>query len=886
MAHRVSAASPGEQPEGTARQAVCGGIAGTQPAADYSTTPRLTPAPPLMPLFPRIVATRRPSASAPSVRSLLTQFAVVAFLVVGTALVLGTLAVDAVIRRVEQEGISDHLTRARLAFDRLARRAQQQVADYAFWDETVRLAQNPEAPGATGFFRRNFVEWMPPNRYEFIELLNGRRESAFEWLASPQVRRPSVAKSAEFLDSLARAEGVGGYVREGGALYLVGGAAVHPSRRAGDLVGGRVRGYLVIGRVMHGEALDRMQEDLQFGMQILPPDAPVPNSPEHTATYANGDSIHAYFSLAGVTGGSAATIQLSQTRTDLRRISGWTIYGAVLGLLFGAGAFLIVWLYGRRLLITPLRFIASEIEAMHGRGELAEVTSAPPSEEWALFLSTFNETVRSLRDSEQRYRALFDRATDPYFLLDTTTDLVVDANPAAAALIGEPRERLVGASLPVILRAQPANRNAVRVRRPDGTVQTWGVAETVVTLGERRLLLAAYRDLTDREAMAQSQKMDAIGSLAGGIAHDFNNLMGSVLAGVRVARGAFPGDRRGAAALDAIEHAGRRAAELTRQLVGVTRHEPLVRVPVDVGAAIANIERMCASTFDRRIRIVVNVRQRLPAVEGDPGQVEQALLNLCINARDAMPDGGTLRLSASTERLDSDAALRIRDIQPGLYVVVSVADDGIGMSDDVKQRIFEPFFTTKNSGEGTGLGLAMVYGFVRSVSGTIVVDSTPGSGTRFDLYLPASPSDAAPRTPLLERLGRPSAPRAEHERPTVLLADDEAGLREMLRMVLEHEGYHVLEAANGEEAIALVASHPQEIGAVLLDVQMPVLGGLEAYARIRAIVPHLPVMLGTGFVGSAELSALRDAGADDLVTKPYEMRDLLDRFARMTSART
>jgi signal transduction histidine kinase/CheY-like chemotaxis protein/sensor domain CHASE-containing protein len=865
---------------------VCRGIAGAHPGADYSTTPPPKPAPPPMPLSPRIAATRRLSANAPSVRSLLTQFAVVAFLVVGTALVLGTLAVDAVIRRVEHEEISDDLTRARLAFERLGRRARQQVEDYAFWDETVRFAQNPESAGATGFFRRNFVEWLPRNDYEFIELLDGHRESAFEWLASPQVRMPSVAKSTIFLDSLARAESVGGYVREGDALYLVGGAAVHPSRRADGRSGGSARGYLVIGRTMHGEALNALQEDLQLGVSILPPRTPLPDNPQHAEPYARGDSIHAYFALAGLTGARAAVIQLSDSRSDLRRISGWTIYGAVLGLLFGAGAFLIVWLYGRRLLITPLRFIASEIEAMHGRGELAEVTSAPPSEEWALFLSTFNETVRSLRDSEQRYGALFDRATDPYFLLDTNTDLVVDANPAAAALIGEPRERLVGAPLPLILRAQPANRNAVRVRRPDGTVQTWGVVETVVTLGERRLLLAAYRDLTDREAMAHSQKMDAIGSLAGGIAHDFNNLMGSVLAGVRVARGAFPDDRRGAAALDAIEHAGRRAAELTRQLVGVTRHEPLVRVPVDVGAAIANIERMCASTFDRRIRIVVDIGQRLPAVEGDPGQVEQALLNLCINARDAMPDGGTLRLSARTERLDANAALRIRDIQPGLYVVVSVADDGIGMSDDVKQRIFEPFFTTKNSGEGTGLGLAMVYGFVRSASGTIVVDSTPRSGTRFDLYLPASQSDAALKTPLPEILSKPSVPRAAHERPTVLLADDEAGLREMLRMVLEHEGYDVLEAANGEEAIALVASHPHAITAVLLDVQMPVLGGLEAYARIRATVPHLPVILGTGFVGSAELSALRDAGADDLITKPYEMRALLDRFARITAART
>src|SRR5579862_8118325 len=569
-----------------------------------------------------------------------------------------------------------------------------------------------------------------------------------------------------------------------------------------------------------------------------------------------------------------------------RRIGKWTIYGAVVGLLFGAAAFSMVWLYGRRLLITPLRFIAAEMEAMHVRGELSEVASAPPSEEWALFLSTFNETVRSLRDSELRYGALFDRAADPYFLLDAGTGLVVDANPAAAALVGEPRERLVGAPLPLILRAQPENGNAIRVRRPDGTVQTWGVVETIVTLGERRLQLAAYRDLTDREALAQSQKMDAIGSLAGGIAHDFNNLMGSVLAGVRVARGALPSDARGAAALDAIEHAGRRAAELTRQLVGVTRHEPLLRVPVDVRGAIANIERMCASTFDRRIRIVVDVPPRLPAVEGDPGQVEQALLNLCINARDAMPEGGVLRLAARVEALEAEAALRIRDIQAGVYVVLSVSDDGVGMNDDVKKRIFEPFFTTKHSGEGTGLGLAMVYGFVRSAGGTIVVDSAPASGARFDLYLPASGAHVVAPSAPDEPSVQPVQDQARAERPWILLADDEAGLREMLRMVLEQEGYEVLEASNGDEAIALVEAHLERLAAVLLDVQMPVLGGIEAHARIRAIAPQLPVILGTGYVGSAELAALRDIGADDLITKPYEMRDLLERLARLTAVRT
>jgi signal transduction histidine kinase/CheY-like chemotaxis protein/sensor domain CHASE-containing protein len=818
---------------------------------------------------------------APSARSILNRFAIVAFLVVGVTLAAGKLAIDAVIKGVDLADQRDDLTRARLAFNRLASRARQQVQDYAFWDETVRLAQNPAAPGATGFFHRNFVEWLPRNDYEFIDLLDEKRGSAFEWSASPEVRRPAELTSPTFLNHLAREGSVAGYVRDGRDLFLVAASAVRPSGRSSGGATQGVRGFLVVGGTLRGEMLHALERDLQLVIRVLPSDTPLPDTPLHAETYARGDSVRILFRLTNMTGDFAAVIAVMDTRVQQHRFSVWTLYGELFAIFLCAVAFFLVWLYGRRLLITPLSAIALEIVGMHGRGELSPIASPAPSAEWALFLSTFNDTVRSLRDTEQRYGALFDRAVDPYFLLDAPSGRVVDANPAAASLTGESRDKMVGALLPEMLRAQPAS-DTIRVRRPDGTVQTWGVAETDVTIGDRHLVLAAYRDLTGREALAQSQKMEAVGSLAGGIAHDFNNLMGSVLAGVRVARGSLDADRRASAALDAIEHAGRRAAELTKQLLGVSRHEPFVRRPVDVGAAIANMQRMCESTFDARIRISVEVPDRLPAVDGDAGQIEQALLNLCINARDAMPQGGTLRLGARVERVDDEAALTIRDIQPGLFVVVSVADDGVGMSDDIKQRIFEPFFTTKSSGQGTGLGLAMVYGLAHSAGGTIVVDSAPGAGSRFHMYLPASHA-SVPAVPLHAAVTMPS--RAGGERPAIILADDEAGLREMLRMVLEHEGYEVIEAANGEEAIARFGERRDDVAAVLLDVQMPVLGGLEAYTRIRAMSPLTPVILGTGYVGDAERAAIREAGADDMLLKPYEMRDLLDRLARVAATR-
>jgi signal transduction histidine kinase/CheY-like chemotaxis protein/sensor domain CHASE-containing protein len=822
----------------------------------------------------------RTSPRAPSVRRLLTQFSIVAFLTVGTVLGLGKLAVDAVITRVELEETRDAVTRTHAAFDRLSRRALQQVSDYAFWDETVRLAQDAKAPEAAGFFRRNFVHWLPRNDYEFIALLDGSRKPVFEWTAVSGASIPSIATSPGFLDQLGASGATGGFIRDGDRLYLVGGA---PTSSRPDAA---TRGFLVIGRAMSPALLDSIAIARQLTLRILSAEATVRTDMPAGETFANGDSVRISFPLIGINGARAAVIDVVDERSELHRISHWTTIGVLLGVLFAGVASLLVWMYGRRLLIEPLGSISVEIDDMHRKGELAEVASAPPSAEWALFVETFNETVRSLRDSEQRYRTLFDHSVDPYFLLDADSHAVIDANPAAVALVGETPGTLIGDPLPESLRPAPSQSDLVRVRRSDGTLLTWGLVETDFTIGARRLTLVAYRDLTDREALAQSQKMEAIGSLAGGIAHDFNNLMGAVLAGVDVARRAMPNDRRAEAALDAIGHAGSRAAELTSQLLGVSAREPLRRTPLNVTAAIANTERICGATFDRRIRIVTRVDDGLPAVEGDAGQLEQALLNLCINARDAMPAGGTLTMRAQRATIDVQAALVMRDIAPGEYVIVSVADDGVGMDDAVKQRIFEPFFTTKERGKGTGLGLAMVFAFARNVGGALTVDSSPGEGARFDLYLHAS---LLPPTPIAPRrhsgaISTRNALDARDAAPLILLVDDEAGLREMLRMVLEFEGFAVREAEHGEAAVRCVQEEGSAIAAMLLDVQMPVMNGVDAYARIRAIAPELPIVLGTGFVGDAELDALRATGADDLLTKPYDIPALIARLHRLTAA--
>lgn len=827
------------------------------------------------------VSQARPTVSAPSVRRLLSQFAALAFVVLGSGLLMAKLAADAVIARVEQDEIRDKLVQSQLAMDRAVRRARQQVEDYAFWDETVRLAQHPRESEASGFFRRNFVDLVPRTDFSFIDLLDADRKSAFAWSVAPGTARPRFALSPALLDRVQHEESVGGYVRDGDTVYLLAAAAVRHAPGSSDA--GTIRGYLLIGKPVDAHVLAALPTASLFTTALRPTDTPLPPNANHDEFYALGDSVRVSYVLPGLDGRATAIVELRDSRSGIDRISHWTLYGALIALLFGAAAFLAVWRYGQRLLIAPLHAVAEEMEGMHQKGELIEVHSAAPSAEWELFLSTFNTTVRSLRDSEQRYRTLFDHSVDPYFLLDAERGTILDANPAAIALTEMPLSKLVGAPLPEFLRDGASRAlGVVRVRRPDGSVQSWGVAETPVEIAGRHVILAAYRDLTDREALAQSQKMDAIGSLAGGLAHDFNNLMGSVLAGVRVARSSGHEDPRGRTALDTIEHAARRAAELTRQLLGVSRHEPLVRGIVDVRTAMVNVQRLCSNAFDARIHLGVQLPALLPSVESDQAQLEQALLNLCINARDAMPNGGELRLEAGEETLSSSAA-EARGLRAARYVTLRVQDTGEGMTEEVQRRIFEPFFTTKERGKGTGLGLAMVYGFARNAGGMVHVDSAPGAGSTIEIWLPA----VGEAMPVVIEETAPAAtagPVGDPGRPLVLLADDEAGLREMLRMVLEHEGFEVAEAANGREAVNIVRTRGEALTAVLLDVQMPELDGVAALEEIRAIAPTLPVMLGTGYVGDEDLSALRTAGSDELLTKPYDIRALIDRLKRFAIA--
>ena len=355
----------------------------------------------------------------------------------------------------------------------------------------------------------------------------------------------------------------------------------------------------------------------------------------------------------------------------------------------------------------------------------------------------------------------------------------------------------------------------------------------------------------------QAQKMQALGLLAGGIAHDFNNMLTVIFGRAQVLLDRLPKDARARQDADAIGEAAERAATLTRQLLAFSRKQLLERCTLDLNRVIADMAQMLRRLIGENITVVTALAQSAAWVNVDRGQLEQVILNLAVNARDAMPGGGQLTLT--TESVDSDGA----DALPsGRFVALVVSDTGVGMDAATRERIFEPFFTTKPVGAGTGLGLATVYGVVEQHGGHIAVDSAPGRGTTFRVYLP-SMDEPAPQAvmPLV-------MPRTGSE--TILVAEDDPAVRALATDMLREHGYTVLAAADGEEALLVAECHAAPIHLLLTDVMMPRMNGLELARAFGSIRPHARVLYMTGY---AEMPAAADG---IIVQKPFSVFVLMD----------
>jgi PAS domain S-box-containing protein len=509
-----------------------------------------------------------------------------------------------------------------------------------------------------------------------------------------------------------------------------------------------------------------------------------------------------------------------------------------------------------------------------------------------------SEAERQRARSERRFRALAEHSSDAIHLLDPA-GVVLYAGGATHKVLGLRTHELIGrrlhsivddvdgASLDAALRECAARPGApitreLRLAGGDGGART---VEAVVASHlhdpDVAAIVATCRDVTARRAfeadLLQTQKMEAVGRLAGGIAHDFNNLLSAILGFAKLAKDGLPAADPVRDDMDGIIAAADRAAQLTRQLLSFSRKQHLEPRVIDPSAHIAGFERILRRVIPEHVVLDLRLSPRVPPIKVDPTHFEQALINLVINARDAMLTGGALTIETGRVVLEEAAVRRARRLRPGRFVVVTVRDTGTGMSDEVRERIFEPFFTTKPREQGTGLGLAMVLGFVEQSGGQIDVETSPGAGTAMRLYFPPSDEQPAPADTL-----RPAGVKTGSE--TVLVVDDNDAVRQVLRAALLRLGYSVLEAHHPGEALLVAEQHAGPIDLLITDVVMPRMSGPTLADRLGRQRPDLRVLFISGYAHGEFGPCGPAAPTRDVLVKPFtpqalasKVRELLDR---------
>jgi PAS domain S-box-containing protein len=504
-----------------------------------------------------------------------------------------------------------------------------------------------------------------------------------------------------------------------------------------------------------------------------------------------------------------------------------------------------------------------------------------------------------MRKSEERFRRLSDSNTIGIVIADLSGNSL-EANDAYLDMLGYTREELLAGKVNwnELTPAEHRGRDQVAVEelqrtgiaspwekellRKDGTRVPVLIGVAMLKASEGSVI-AYIVDLTERrqleEQFRQAQKMEAVGQLAGGVAHDFNNLL-TVILGYSdlLAAKLEPGSLQ-LEELDEIRTAGERAASLTRQLLAFSRQQVLERKVLDVNELIADVEKMLGRLIGEDIDLVTVLSPALPRVLADAGQLEQVIMNLAVNARDAMPRGGRLTIETANVELDEAYGRLHAAVQPGSYVMIAVSDTGVGMNGETLAHMFEPFFTTKERGKGTGLGLATVYGIVKQSGGYVWVYSEVGKGTTFKVYLPLVEEGGEARpVPAAEPVSLVGS-------ETVLLVEDEEPVRALSRSILESYGYTVLEAASGKDGLEVARTYPLPIHLVLTDVVMPEMGGSDLASRLEALRPGVPVLYMSGYTDDAVFRhGLLEKGRVFL-QKPFTPSDLARRVRGLLDAR-
>jgi len=523
------------------------------------------------------------------------------------------------------------------------------------------------------------------------------------------------------------------------------------------------------------------------------------------------------------------------------------------------------------------------------RRQLAALQSELQNQQWLL---------DALENQSAQYRALFELMPGSVVLLDSK-GYIRDANPYFCRAMCYAREDLIGLHVSQISQEKPENidRNITRMIagevlhhevtnvQKDGSLRFYELREAAVTLPDGSMsILAVSNDVTDRKRAEQAklemerqllhaQKMDSLGALAGGIAHDFNNLLAVIMSNVEIAISDVPRTSPVQNYLTNALLAGKRAAELTRQMLAYSGRGRFITTQIDISKLVRGLSDLLKVSISKSVRLEFNLASNLPVIEVDAAQIQQVLMNLVTNASEAIADKpGIVTISTSVRECDASYLAETRTsnkLRPGRYVILEVSDTGCGMDETVRAKLFDPFFTTKFVGRG--LGMSAVLGIVQGHNGAIMVSSKPKKGTVISVVLPALrkvAETAPPNEPL------PFEPNSQINRPlagTVLIVDDENHVRSLMEMLLTRMGLRVLNASDGQEAVELFREHATEISFVLMDLTMPRMDGHAALVEIRKIRPEAKVVLTSGYDSEQIIGRYGEQGFDAFLQKPCDL---------------
>ncbi len=504
------------------------------------------------------------------------------------------------------------------------------------------------------------------------------------------------------------------------------------------------------------------------------------------------------------------------------------------------------------------------------------------------------ETQAMLQRNEERFRNIFN-ATGEALLIHDCYGQITEVNEAMLALYNVSKKEALDASITDDLSGSEndfhllderwddainggVSRFEWQAKRPhDGYLFPVHVTLRQVIIGGELFILAVIRDLTEvkkaeekqsqlEEALNQSQKMDAIGQLAGGVAHDFNNMLTGISGAVELLL-LSKVDGRQTEFLSLIKNAVTRASDLTRKLLDFSRKGKQLSTPVDLHAIIIDAIAILERSIDKRVTITTDLTAEHTMVVGDPSQLQSGILNICVNSRDAMPDGGEIVISTTNTELDEQDCSIGQQITPGSFIKLSVQDNGTGIPSKILPHIFEPFFTTKDEGKGTGLGLASVYGMVKDHHGEINVYSEHVTGTVFHIYLPISHDDT--NRPITDKRAI-----SIEGTGTILIVDDEDIIRTTASLLLGNLGYKVLLAENGEEGVKVYQKESDDIDLVILDMVMPVMNGKEAFTKIKSLAPQAKIIISSGFAKNIDMENIANHKPSGFISKPFNQYEL------------